>query len=106
MDRKIFPMSVDIENGSSHDHGESSGNGDESRVQEERTNHDKEVRDAIIRKEENDVRRAKTLVVFAIVTCAIIVSVSVYFFAKQNDQNTFELEVSVKKRSNVSSSGP
>ena len=89
-----LPMIIDIDTGSSHGRGGSSGHGDEDRED----NHDKAVRDAIIRKEEKDVRRAKAVVVFAIIACAVAVSVSVYFFAKQNDQNTFEVEVRTRAR--------
>lgn len=55
------------------------------------------VRDAFIRKEERNVLRAKIVVTGAIVVCAAAVTASVYIFAKQNDQHSFEVEVSTHK---------
>ena len=59
----------------------------------EESDGEKALRDAFIQKEEKNVYRAKVAVGGAIVACAAIVSCSVYFFAKQNDKNTFEVEV-------------
>ena len=52
------------------------------------------IRDAFIRKEERNVLRAKVLVLGAIMACAAAVTGSVYIFAKQNDEHSFEVEVS------------
>ena len=53
------------------------------------------IRDAFIRKEERDVMKAKVLVASVMMLCAAAVTVSVYVFAKQNDEHSFEVEVSV-----------
>ena len=52
------------------------------------------MRDAFIRKEERNVLMAKITVAGAIMVCAVAVTASVYIFAKENDQNSFEVEVS------------
>jgi hypothetical protein len=53
-----------------------------------------DIRDTIIKQEEKAVRKARCLVGFAVIVCAITVSVSVYVFAKNGDKESFELEVS------------
>jgi heme/copper-type cytochrome/quinol oxidase subunit 2 len=55
---------------------------------------DKEMKDRIIKTEEKAVRNARLLVITAILSCAVAVSTAIYFVAKKNDHDTFELEVS------------
>lgn len=64
-------------------------------------NNEKDLRDAIIQKEEGMVRRAKVLVFCAIVMCTAVVSTCVYIFASQNDEHNFEIEVNTRYRSLV-----
>jgi hypothetical protein len=54
----------------------------------------KDIRDTIIKKEEKAVITARRLVAFAVITCAVAVSVSVYLFTKRSDKKSFELQVS------------
>jgi hypothetical protein len=58
----------------------------------------KDLRDTIIKNEEKSVKKARRLVGFAVIACAITVSVSVYFFAKKGDQKSFELQVSFRRK--------
>ena len=55
---------------------------------------EQEQRDAIIKRENVNVRRAKKVVVCALVACAAAVSSAVYIFAKQTDERNFDVEVS------------
>jgi hypothetical protein len=57
-----------------------------------------DIRDTIIKYEEKAVRKARCLVGFAVIACAISVSVSVYIFAKNGDKESFELEVSFESQ--------
>jgi hypothetical protein len=57
----------------------------------------KDLRDTIIKNEEKSVKKARRLVGFAVIACAITVSVLVYFFAKKGDQKSFELQVSFRR---------
>jgi hypothetical protein len=57
----------------------------------------KDLRDTIIKSEEKSVKKARRLVGFAVIACAITVSVLVYFFAKKGDQESFELQVSFRR---------
>jgi hypothetical protein len=54
---------------------------------------DKEMRNKIINKEEKNVRNARVIVIIAGITCATAVGVAINIFARQNDQENFELEV-------------
>jgi hypothetical protein len=54
----------------------------------------KDIRDTIIKKEEKAVINARRLVGFAVITCAVAVSVSLYVFTKRSDKKSFELQVS------------
>jgi flagellar basal body-associated protein FliL len=62
--------------------------------EEEEAQEDKEMKDRIIRKEEEAVRKARLLVITAIIVCAVAVSTAIYVFASKSDQTTFELKVS------------
>jgi hypothetical protein len=57
----------------------------------------KDIRDTIIKKEEKAVIHARRLVGFAVITCAVAVSVSVYLFTKRSDKKSFELQVSFRR---------
>ena len=57
----------------------------------------KDLRDTIIKNEEKSVRKARCLVGFAVIACAIAVSVLVYVFAKKGDLKSFELQVSFRR---------
>ncbi len=52
------------------------------------------MKDRIIKKEEKAVRKARYLVIAAVIACAVAASTSIYIFALKSDQSTFELEVS------------
>ena len=54
---------------------------------------EQEMRDAFIRKEERNVLKAKVVVAGAVMACAAAVTGSVYIFAKQNDEQSFKVEV-------------
>ena len=82
-----IPMEVDF---GSVSRGTTSGRGSSDDEASERG-----IRDAFIRKEERDVMKAKVLVASVMMLCAAAVTVSVYVFAKQNDEHSFEVEVSV-----------
>lgn len=56
---------------------------------------DKEMRDKIIRREEQAVKRARIVVICAIIAAAVAVSTSIYVFAAQADYHNFELVVRV-----------
>lgn len=71
-------------------HGPDSSRGHHTTSTEE----EKNLRDAIIKKEEMNVRKAKILVMGAVLTCAVTLSAFVYRFAKQSDEHFFEIEVS------------
>ncbi len=49
---------------------------------------------AIIKSEERAVRKAKCLVGFSVLLCAIAVLLSVFFLTAQSDRRSFELAVS------------
>jgi hypothetical protein len=55
---------------------------------------EKKMKDRIIRTEEKAVRKARLLVIVAIIACAATVSTAIYIFASKSDQESFELEVS------------
>jgi hypothetical protein len=59
---------------------------------------DKEMKDRIIKTEEKAVRNARFFVITAIAASAVAVSTAIYVFAKKNDHDTFELEVSNQRR--------
>jgi hypothetical protein len=61
--------------------------------EEDNAQEDKEMKDRIIKKEEKAVRNSRWLAITAIIACAVAVSTAIYFFAKKNDHDTFELEV-------------
>ena len=69
------------------------GRGTSTGGDEEELSNEQELRDAIIEREEINVRRAKLGVVCALLACAAAVSVAVHIFAKQNDQHNFDIEV-------------
>lgn len=84
-------------------HDDDSVGGDSSLGQSGRFVHDEEAlnengqRDVFIEKEEMNVRRAKYTVITALVACAAAVGISVYFFAKQNDEHNFDIEVRISE---------
>ena len=53
------------------------------------------LRDQIVRREEQNVRRSRWLFLTAICTFTLAVSVAFYIFAKRSDSNNFELEVCI-----------
>jgi hypothetical protein len=55
---------------------------------------DQDLRDRIIKEEERNVRGARILVGVAFLTCAVAVTIAVYFFAKKSDTRSFEVQVS------------
>ena len=82
--------------GSVYDSSHSPASGD---VESDRGN---DIRNTIIKDEETAVRKARCLVGFAMIACAVAVSVSVYFFAKKGDRGSFELEVSFREYNHYS----
>jgi hypothetical protein len=66
----------------------------ESSLQGANAEDDNKMKNRIIRTEEKAVRKARLLVIVAIITSAVAVSTAIYVFASQSDQTTFELEVS------------
>jgi hypothetical protein len=64
---------------------------------EDEKQEDKEMKDRIIKREEKAVRYARLLLVAAITVCAVAVSTAIFIFASNNDQTTFELEVSMNR---------
>jgi protein required for attachment to host cells len=61
---------------------------------------DNKMRNKIIHKEEINVRNARFFVIAAGIACAVAVGAAINIFARQNEQNSFELEVrkSVRRR--------
>jgi hypothetical protein len=55
---------------------------------------EQELKNRIIKEEETHVRRARILVGTVFIACAVAVSTAVYLFAKQSNQQSFEIEVS------------
>ena len=56
---------------------------------------ERELRDAIIAKEERHVWRAKISVICVLFACAAAVSTAVYKFARDSDERNFDIEVSI-----------
>jgi hypothetical protein len=56
---------------------------------------EQDIRNRIIKEEERNVRGARILVGIAFLACAVSVSVAVYFFAKESDTRSFEVQVSI-----------
>jgi hypothetical protein len=54
---------------------------------------DKGVRNKMIKNEETNVRKARFIVIAAGIACAVAVGAAINIFAKQSEQNTFEIEV-------------
>ncbi len=53
-----------------------------------------DIQEALIKSEEKAVRKAKCLVGFSVLLCAIAVLLSVFFLTAQSDRRSFELAVS------------
>lgn len=53
----------------------------------------KNSHNAMIRNEENAVRRTRLLVFFVIALCSLVIFLAVFFLSKQSDVRSFELEV-------------
>ena len=74
--------------------GSSSGPGRSYVDEEAGSAKERELRDAIIAKEERHVWRAKISVICVLFACAAAVSTVVYKFARDSDERNFDIEVS------------
>jgi hypothetical protein len=87
MDEDDFSKSTSDHSGTTDDHTGSGSGG-------KKKNDDfKAMRNRIIAQEEKGVKNVRAFVIAAFILCTIAVSYTIFRFASQGDQRTFELEV-------------
>lgn len=84
----------DVDDGSVSSESDPSGSRATNTSRDDAKKREKELRDQIIKGEENGVRATRRVVFFAVIVSAVAVTVAIYFFAKEGDKTNFQLEVS------------